>query len=189
VFDAASDEPYSSLDATIDSTESGGPKDDTGPADGNVSTVEAAMGADVAEEAASPPDAGSGTEGASDVGTQAEGATDASEPAALCTSTGGQVAADRCCATVKDFPFTCYAGACDACAPADTHSVSVCSCPVGQCFSLPRGCAPSSSCTPGMDVSCNDDPSISSVRGQCGPDMKCSCVAGATLNATTGKCR
>jgi hypothetical protein len=42
-------------------------------------------------------------------------------------------------------------------------------------------------CAPGMDQMCNNDPSISSLRGTCNEDSTCTCNSGSPL-PTTGKC-
>jgi len=44
-------------------------------------------------------------------------------------------------------------------------------------------------CAPGMDQMCNNDPSISSLRGKCNDDSTCTCNPGATLVPSTGKCQ
>jgi hypothetical protein len=42
-------------------------------------------------------------------------------------------------------------------------------------------------CTPGADQSCNDDPRLSSIRGQCTPAARCLCPNGV-INPQTGRC-
>jgi hypothetical protein len=125
-----------------------------------------------------------GSDGGGDAGN--DGGGDAGL-AQLCLATGGTIDSRLCCQATGDFPNSCSAGAC-GCAPANSHTVSVCTCPTGTCFSPPRGCLVAS-CTPGADQTCNDDPTISSLRGTCLPDHTCSCVSGASLNPATGKCR
>jgi hypothetical protein len=43
-------------------------------------------------------------------------------------------------------------------------------------------------CVPGQDMTCNDDPSVSSLRGTCQSDGTCICSSGAMLNPGTGRC-
>lgn len=59
-------------------------------------------------------------------------ATDAG-PAEGCTGSGGSVVKMTCCTSVTSFPDTCAIGAC-GCAPASSHEVDACECPVGTCF-------------------------------------------------------
>jgi hypothetical protein len=117
----------------------------------------------------------------------AEAVPDASPLAARCESTGGQVTTTFCCRSVQDFPNDCLVGAC-GCAPQNSHPVATCTCPPSTCFMAEHGCVPATSCTPGMDHSCNANPAVSSLRGHCNPDMTCTCVPGSTLNPATGKC-
>jgi hypothetical protein len=42
-------------------------------------------------------------------------------------------------------------------------------------------------CTPGLDATCNDNPTINSVRGHCNEGQRCVCPL-ATLNPGTGRC-
>jgi hypothetical protein len=65
---------------------------------------------------------------------------DAQELAALCTSSGGQISSGMCCTSIDDFPDGCVTGAC-GCSPTSSHSVALCSCPSGKCFSRTIGCA------------------------------------------------
>ncbi len=78
----------------------------------------------------------SGGAGGSAVGGQTAGRSTsggASGAAELCSRTGGTVTTASCCTSVGDFPNLCLVGGC-SCAPASSHEVSVCSCPVGECF-------------------------------------------------------
>jgi hypothetical protein len=65
--------------------------------------------------------------------------TDASALAALCTATGGQLTTQMCCASLTEYPDTCAIGAC-GCGPTSSHSIPVCACPTGGCFSPSSGC-------------------------------------------------
>jgi hypothetical protein len=114
---------------------------------------------------------------------------DGGTPAALCTATGGRIGTATCCILIRDFPPACIlaVGAC-SCAPAYSHVVATCECPSGQCFTPDRGCAPSTSCTPGRDETCSEDPSISSLRGRCQWDGTCTCLNALPPNPSTGKC-
>ncbi|MBN2577342.1 MAG: hypothetical protein JXP73_22455, partial [Deltaproteobacteria bacterium] len=110
-----------------------------------------------------------------------------SSPSALCTRTHGEVVTSLCCLSVGDFPGTCAPGAC-GCSPADSHEVSVCSCPAGTCFDPSAGCVGIPNvCTPGQDQTCNADPTSTSLVGFCGDDGSCLCIAGTTRQAN-GKC-
>jgi hypothetical protein len=51
-----------------------------------------------------------------------------------CLSSGGTVASATCCASTGDFPNTCAIGVC-GCPPDASHSVHVCDCGAGKCFS------------------------------------------------------
>jgi hypothetical protein len=42
-------------------------------------------------------------------------------------------------------------------------------------------------CTPGADQTCNDNPALSSIRGQCSPAARCLCPNGI-VNPDTGRC-
>jgi len=55
------------------------------------------------------------------------------DAAAGCTASGGTVGTSSCCMSSGDFPNSCLVGAC-GCAPANSHTVQVCTCPTGQCF-------------------------------------------------------
>ena len=59
--------------------------------------------------------------------------------AALCTSTGGTVGSSLCCGSASDFPDRCATGAC-GCAPGSSHTVQVCNCVAGRCFTPTAGC-------------------------------------------------
>jgi hypothetical protein len=51
----------------------------------------------------------------------------------LCTTSGGTVTTSSyCLSVVAPFPDTCSVG---SCSPADSHTISTCSCPAGECFS------------------------------------------------------
>jgi hypothetical protein len=113
--------------------------------------------------------------------------TDAVTSASLCTATGGQVSAQLCCASVSDFPDLCATGAC-GCSTANSHAVEVCVCPNG-CFLPEYGCVgPASTCTVGMNQTCNDSLLISSVHGTCVAGGRCVCNTGIALSPTSGKC-
>lgn len=43
-------------------------------------------------------------------------------------------------------------------------------------------------CTPGLDSTCNANPSMSAIAGTCGPDGRCTCVGPFSLDPDTGKC-
>jgi hypothetical protein len=113
---------------------------------------------------------------------------DAQELAALCTQTGGQLDTMQCCSSVGDFINTCIVGGC-SCAPSLSHAIVICACPYG-CFMPEYGClGPSRVCTAGADQTCNDDLSISSIRGKCvAPEGRCACGPGGSLSPTSGKC-
>jgi len=109
--------------------------------------------------------------------------------AELCTSTGGALDTQTCCASVSDFRDMCTTaiGAC-GCSPASSHTVSICTCPQPGCFLPAYGCVgPSSTCTVGMDPICNDDPVISSSPGRCVENGRCVCT-GHAMPAGSGKC-
>jgi hypothetical protein len=53
----------------------------------------------------------------------------------------------------------------------------------GPCVCAPRNC------DFGQDRSCNDDPSLSALRGACNAAGACNCFPGAIKNPSTGKCR
>jgi len=107
---------------------------------------------------------GTGGEGAGGQGTGGQATSDASadtrldtaalgdgqDLAALCRSTGGQVASTQCCTSVGDFPSSCVLGAC-GCAPTSSHTVSTCTCPNGGCFSPTTGCGPRADGDAAMD--------------------------------------
>jgi hypothetical protein len=42
-------------------------------------------------------------------------------------------------------------------------------------------------CTPGADQTCNDNPALSSIRGQCTPAARCLCP-NSVINTNTGRC-
>jgi hypothetical protein len=67
--------------------------------------------------------------------------TDATAAAELCTATGGTISSGQCCTSVGDFPSMCLVGAC-GCPPSGSHTVELCSCPTGTCFSPGTGCGP-----------------------------------------------
>jgi hypothetical protein len=121
-----------------------------------------------------------------DGGQDAAPSGDASSPAATCTATGGVVSSSLCCSATSDFPNSCSVGAC-GCAPANSHTVSTCSCGAG-CFLPGYGCVgPASTCTVGADQTCNDNLAISSIHGRCVADGRCVCAPGALL--ASGKCQ
>jgi hypothetical protein len=106
-----------------------------------------------------------------------------------CTSTGGTVDTQSCCSSVSDFRDTCTTavGAC-GCAPTDSHAVSMCVCPSPSCFLPGYGCVgPGSTCTVGMDQTCNDNLLISSIHGRCVADGRCVC-GNFGMSTTSGKC-
>lgn len=108
--------------------------------------------------------------------------------AAYCISTGGTIDTQSCCTNTTDFRDTCTtaAGAC-GCSPANSRTVQVCVCPTPTCFLPGWGCVgPGSTCTVGMDQTCNDNPVISSVRGRCVDNGRCLCTTG--MSPTSGKC-
>jgi hypothetical protein len=110
-----------------------------------------------------------------------------SGPAALCVNTGGQVKTSLCCLSTSDFPSECAPGPC-GCAPDDSHTINICSCPAGTCFESDRGCVGIPGvCTPGADQTCNDNPAFSSIHGTCQSDGSCVCSPGFSL-LTSGKC-
>jgi hypothetical protein len=53
-------------------------------------------------------------------------------------------------------------------------------------FLQPGGGPP---CTPGLDQTCNDNPTVSSLRGTCSPAAKCVCRDSVALNSVTGRCQ
>jgi hypothetical protein len=53
-------------------------------------------------------------------------------------------------------------------------------------FLQPGGGPP---CTPGLEQTCNDSPTVSSLFGTCSPAGKCVCRDGASLNPVTGRCQ
>jgi hypothetical protein len=113
---------------------------------------------------------------------------DAQVLADLCTSTGGTLDAQSCCQGVSDFREMCTTavGSC-GCSPASSHSVAVCVCPQPGCFMPAYGCVgPGSTCTVGMDQTCNDNLFISSTRGRCVENGRCVCTTG--MSTTSGKC-
>ena len=59
--------------------------------------------------------------------------------AALCTSTGGTIDTATCCLSASDFPNRCALGGC-SCGPGSTHTIRVCNCPSGMCFTPASGC-------------------------------------------------
>lgn len=61
------------------------------------------------------------------------------DPAALCTSTGGTVSTGSCCQGTNDFPDLCTTGPC-GCGPQSSHMVQICSCSGGKCFKPNVGC-------------------------------------------------
>lgn len=107
--------------------------------------------------------------------------------AGLCTMSGGTIGTSACCGNVVAFPDECAVGAC-GCPPTTSHSVPVCHCPVG-CFLSGLGCVGAQgACTEGMDLSCNQDTTLTSARGRCVQGGRCVCAAGAQLS-TVGKCQ
>jgi len=106
-----------------------------------------------------------------------------------CTSTGGTVETRQCCSGTSYFFDTCSTavGAC-GCSPANSVTIQMCSCPMPSCFLPGYGCVgPGSTCTVGMNQTCNDNPVISSVRGQCIGGGRCVCGT-AGMSPTSGKC-
>jgi hypothetical protein len=106
-----------------------------------------------------------------------------------CTSTGGTVDTQSCCSSVSDFRDTCTTavGAC-GCSPSNSITVSICVCPTPTCFMPGYGCVgPGSTCTVGMDQTCNDNPVISSTHGRCVQNGRCVCGSFG-MSATSGKC-
>jgi hypothetical protein len=106
-----------------------------------------------------------------------------------CTSTGGTVATRQCCSGTSDFFDTCTTavGGC-GCSPANSVATQMCSCPSPSCFLPGYGCVgPGSTCTVGMDQTCNDSPFISSIHGHCVAGGRCVCGT-AGMSPTSGKC-
>jgi len=106
-----------------------------------------------------------------------------------CTASGGTATTQSCCSSAAYFRDTCTTavGAC-GCSPSTSVTVDVCTCPNGGCFLPGAGCVgPASTCTVGMDQTCNDSPIISSIHGKCIPGGRCLCTTFA-LSATSGKC-
>ena len=118
--------------------------------------------------------------------------SEAPDPSTACTSSGGKAVTQTCCLTnLANFPDSCAAGSvrCD-CQPAQSATASLCICPDGTCFLPGAGCVgPASTCTMGQNQTCNDDSGASSPMGVCLPSGRCRCNPGATLAASTGKCR
>ena len=105
-----------------------------------------------------------------------------------CLLTGGTIDTQSCCSSVSDFRDMCVTGtgAC-GCSPSNSITVQVCLCPAPACFLPPYGCVgPGSTCTVGMDQTCNDSPIISSIRGRCVDNGRCMCTTG--MSPTSGKC-
>ncbi len=50
-----------------------------------------------------------------------------------CTTSGGTVVTEQCCALAPDFPNTCLIGAC-GCSPENSVLRKVCACPADACF-------------------------------------------------------
>jgi hypothetical protein len=106
-----------------------------------------------------------------------------------CTSTGGTVETRQCCSGTSYFFDTCNTavGAC-GCSPSNSVAIQMCSCPSPSCFLPGYGCVgPGSTCTVGMDQTCNDNPAFSSVRGHCIGGGRCVCGT-AGMSPTSGKC-
>jgi|GEM_PF-5751027 len=107
-----------------------------------------------------------------------------------CVASGGTVNAQMCCiGTAAEFRDTCTnaVGAC-GCSPTNSVNVRVCTCPSGGCFLPGYGCVgPASTCTVGMDQTCNDSLVISSIHGKCVTGGRCLCTDFA-LSASSGKC-
>jgi hypothetical protein len=109
--------------------------------------------------------------------------------AELCTSTGGALDTQTCCTSVSDFRDMCTTavGAC-GCSAASSHTVSICTCPQPGCFLPAYGCVgPSSTCTVGMNQTCNDNPVLSSIHGRCVENGRCVCL-GFPMSISSGKC-
>lgn len=108
--------------------------------------------------------------------------------AGTCINTLGQISSSACCAGAGDLSSTCLVGAC-GCSPANSHAVTTCVCPTGECFDPIYGCVGRPGvCTIGADQTCNDNPSISSLHGHCTPGGSCSCGLSYPLVVATGKC-
>ena len=73
----------------------------------------------------------------------------------LCINSGGTVRMDLCCGSVGDFPSNCLIGAC-GCAPINSLTTKICSCPEGKCFdgtgcvNTTQKCNPNAQCADGM---------------------------------------
>ncbi|HEY2902633.1 MAG TPA: hypothetical protein VGL59_18755 [Polyangia bacterium] len=131
---------------------------------------------------------GTGGSSASDAGVDSPSDADTT-PEAKCLTTGGNGQSNLCCNATSDFPDLCLVGAC-GCAPQNSHSVQICNCPVGTCYSPGRGCI-GSDCMLGQDQTCNDNPVVSSYQGRCmaGPGgTRCVCNPPFTLNPNNGHC-
>jgi hypothetical protein len=77
-------------------------------------------------------------------------------------------------------------GAC-SCSAANSHTINICSCPIG-CFDPAHGCVSKAGvCTPGADQTCNSSPVVSAIYGHCLSDGRCACTAPHALLAD-GKC-
>ena len=114
---------------------------------------------------------------------------DAQGLAELCTSTGGTINTQTCCTGVSDFREMCTTavGAC-GCSPSSSHDIAVCVCPQPGCFMPAYGCVgPGSTCTVGMDQTCNDNLLIPSTHGRCVENGRCVCT-GYAMSAASGKC-
>jgi len=105
-----------------------------------------------------------------------------------CTSTGGTVETRQCCSGTSYFFDTCNTavGAC-GCSPSNSVAIQMCSCPSPSCFLTGYGCVgPDSTCTVGMDQTCNDNPAFSSIHGHCVGGGRCVCRT--AMSPTSGKC-
>jgi hypothetical protein len=108
--------------------------------------------------------------------------------AQTCTTTGGTLSQNLCCAGAANFPEICAVGAC-TCAPTNLQVVDTCVCPNGGCFMKSVGCVgPANICTVGADQTCNDNPAINAFHGHCVTGGRCECIVGSTLVPASGKC-
>ncbi|HEY5281210.1 MAG TPA: hypothetical protein VIM14_00330, partial [Polyangia bacterium] len=112
--------------------------------------------------------------------------TDAGELAALCTSTGGLLGNGLCCMSATDFPNSCLDGAC-GCSPTNSHTIAVCTCPTGTCFTATTGCKPSAGGTGGSGgtVDASRDGNVACGSATCAAGEYC-CNLASSLCAPVG---
>jgi hypothetical protein len=127
-----------------------------------------------------------------------------SPPDNLCTQTGGTMKTASCCKSVEGMPNTCMIGAC-GCSPENSHEITACECPEGQCYDTTSGCVgvvdpleelcTSTGGTVSTSTCClsvGDFPDSCAI-GACGcsPDNShevkaCSCGSGKCFNSESG---